>query len=211
VTDLDDRDVRAADLRLAGVPLTDIRKQLGFADRGEVIAALARARESADAALTPAEVRDLELARLDRLQMVVWQKAMKGDDAAQSRVLDLTRLRLALVGPRDDGDMVAMFDASIAALRLEDADQALVAAGRRIAAKIDAASSTGDAMSETKALYLVPHLMNVLRELGATPAAREALAKRSGGSKEATGGKLASLRAVRANEGATGTGKKRSA
>lgn len=206
----DDIASRAAELRLAGVPIGDIRRQLGLKDKAEVIDALARARADADAALTPADVRDLELARLDRLQMVVWAKAVKGDDKAQDKVLELARLRLTLVGPRDDGDMVAMYDASIAALRLEDADKALVAAGRRIAAKIDAASSTGDALSETKALYLVPHLMNVLRELGATPAARAALSKTAPG-KEDSGGKLAALRALRADETAPGKRKDRSA
>jgi hypothetical protein len=47
-----------------------------------------------------------------------------------------------------------------------------VATGRTVAGQIDSALRSGVSMERTKALDLVPHLVNVLRELGATPAAR---------------------------------------
>lgn len=200
----DERDERAAELRRAGVPLAEVRKQLGYESPAAVVDALARVRAHAVAPMSPQDVRDLELERLDRLQMVVWAKAMKGDLAAVAEVRAIGQLRLQLVGPRDDGDMLVMFNKTVAALDLPDVDAALVAAGRRIATKIDAAAESGDHVSETKALYLVPHLMTVLRELGATPAAREALKKSASvGKGDSGGGKLHALRAAR--EGAGGT------
>ena len=44
------------------------------------------------------EARDLELARLDRLQHSRWQKALDGDDAALDRVLKIMAQRRALLG-----------------------------------------------------------------------------------------------------------------
>lgn len=45
-----------------------------------------------------------------------------------------------------------------------------------IASQIDYAVTHGTGIEVTKALYLMPHLMNVLRELGATPDARGSIA-----------------------------------
>ncbi|MDK6218218.1 hypothetical protein QP201_27390, partial [Escherichia coli] len=56
-----------------------------------------------------------------------------------------------------------------------DADAAVVHTGRMIAAQIDYAVTHGTGQDGTKALYLVPHLMNVLTTLGATPQARKNL------------------------------------
>ena len=116
---------------------------------------------------------------LDRLQQAVWVKAVKGDVAAVDRVKALAELRLRIAGVASRGEsvMTEAFDDAVAALGTKAADGALVAAGRRIAERIDAAASAGDAQAETKALYLVPHLMNVLRELGRL----RRLATRSGG------------------------------
>lgn len=49
-----------------------------------------------------------------------------------------------------------------------------------MARQIDYALRHGQGQEVTKALYLVPHLMNVLRELGATPAARKQLKEYAG-------------------------------
>lgn len=100
-------------------------------------------------------------------------------------------------------DLVAAYDATVAANeQLDDVDAALVASGRTMAKRIQDAVDEGEGQEVTKALYLTPHLMNILREMGATPASREALNKdkkagETGGSnlskfRSITGGKQAS-------------------
>jgi len=91
------------------------------------------------------------------------------------------------------GDLRDAFDDSAEASSvLTAADAALVEAGRKIADRIDEAIATGEGQEVTKALYLVPHLVNILREMLATPAIRVKL----GAKKEAPSGKLGGLRAV---------------
>lgn len=60
---------------------------------------------------------------------------------------------------------------------VEDVDQALIQTGRTIADSIDKITADPDASAteKTKALYLAPHLVSILRELLATPAARKAV------------------------------------
>ena len=57
----------------------------------------------------------------------------------------------------------------------EDVDAALIEAGRSMATAIDdiVADESASASDKTKALYLTPHLVSILRELLATPAARK--------------------------------------
>lgn len=76
--------------------------------------------------------------------------------------------------------------------QVKPVDVALVESGRKLADRIDAADDL-DGEAATKAMYLVPHLLNVLKEMLATPAARKAAGLES---KESTGGKLASLRSI---------------
>lgn len=92
-------------------------------------------------------------------------------------------------------DLREAFDASVEAnsLLVSGIDSALVEAGRKIADRVDEATESGDGQEVTKALYLLPHLMNVLREMYATPKAR---IEGSVG-KEAAGGKLADVRQIR--------------
>ena len=78
----------------------------------------------------------------------------------------------------------------------EPVDVALIEAGRTIADRIDAAVAFGEGQEVTKALYLVPHMVNILRELLATPASRKA-AGASSDSVADSGGHLAKLRAVK--------------
>lgn len=93
------------------------------------------------------------------------------------------------------GDLRDGYDRSVAANRqlVGDLDDALVEAGRKVADRIDEATASGEGQEVTKALYLVPHLMNVLREMYATPAARIA----AGIGKEDARGRLAEVRQLR--------------
>ena len=85
-------------------------------------------------------------------------------------------------------------DASIEVNRhLLPEDAGLVAAARAVADRIDVAVSEADGQELTKALYLIPHVTNLLREMLATPAAR----LKAELPDEPVSGKLAQLRAIR--------------
>src|SRR5690606_33058158 len=62
------------------------------------------------------------------------------------------------------GEFRKAFDVTVAANRElhKQIDAALVEAGRKIADRVDEATSSGEGQEVTKALYLVPHMMNVL-------------------------------------------------
>lgn len=99
------------------------------------------------------------------------------------------------------GDLRKAFDSSVKASRLlTPVDAAAVEAGRQIADQIDYAVENLSGTELTKALYLTPHLMNVLKEMLATPAARRAAGLTE--KDESAGGKLAQLRSVQAKRGA---------
>lgn len=88
--------------------------------------------------------------------------------------------------------VLAAFEKTVEALPLAARDAAVIALGRTLAGTIDEADDlSGEA--RTKALYLTPHLMNVLKELLATPAARKDVATVAKGD---GGGKLGQLRGI---------------
>ena len=92
------------------------------------------------------------------------------------------------------GDLRDAFDKTVKASHLiQPVDSALLEAGRKIADRVDEVTETGDGQEITKALYLVPHMMNILREMFATPASRKAAGLDD---KETAGGKLALLRSA---------------
>lgn len=179
-----ERDQQALELRRAGVTVAVIAQRLGFRTRGQAESAIVRALGEATPSSSPRAMRDLELDRLDRLQQSLWINAAKGDVAAVDRVLALAAARLRIAAMNEtagDTPMLLAFNETVAALSdVEAVDAALVQLGRRLAAKIDAAAGNLDPTVDTKALYLTPHLMNVLAQLGATPAARKAVAAGSG-------------------------------
>lgn len=88
------------------------------------------------------------------------------------------------------------YDATIKANSelLAGVDDALVESGRAIAGRVDEAIATGEGQEVTKALYLIPHLMNVLREMHATPKSR--LDAGIAGSAKDAASKLGKLRSV---------------
>lgn len=92
-------------------------------------------------------------------------------------------------------DLSGAFEQSVAANRelVGRLDAALIESGRTIAERVDAAIESGEGQEVTKALYLVPHLMNVLREMYATPKSR----KEGGVGGEDARGKLAEVRDLR--------------
>ena len=99
------------------------------------------------------------------------------------------------------GDLRDAFDRSVEANRqlVTKVDDGLVEAGRKIADRVDEATALGEGQEVTKALYLVPHLLNVLREMQATPKAR---LEAGIGKEESGGSKLGKLRTVHGGKSA---------
>lgn len=169
----DDKDQQALRLFVAAVDLQKIRDTLGFKTTASAEAAIRRALKASRQGKDHATERDLELERIDALYRAAYPKALNGDLSAISSCNALSERRMRLLDKPDaDDGIVAAFDATVAELDTLGADAALIAAGRAVARQIDYALRHGTGQEVTKALYLVPHLMNVLRELGATPAAR---------------------------------------
>jgi hypothetical protein len=189
----DARANQALDLKRAGVPLSRIAKELGFDTLVDASNAIHEALEEVGVLLDPEQSRVLGIDRLDRLLQVHWLKAAKGDGPATGWVLKIEAERNRLIGAPPSTVMVDAYDKTIESLVVTDADTALIAGGHRLAERMDAAAGALDPEAETKAMYLMPHLMNVLRELGATPAARAAVKT----AKEDQGGKLSDLRSRR--------------
>ena len=79
-------------------------------------------------------------------------------------------------------------------------DAGLVAAARAVADRIDGAIAEESGSELTKALYLIPHVTSLLREMLATPAAR----LNAKVNKEVPGGKLGQLRIVAGGKSASG-------
>ncbi|QOP64238.1 terminase small subunit [Microbacterium phage Quenya] len=79
-------------------------------------------------------------------------------------------------------------EAAASNAHLETVDDALIEAGRTIARAIDdiTADPEASATEKTKALYLTPHLVAILRELLATPAARKQFGLAAAESKKAS-------------------------
>lgn len=140
--------------------------------------AVAGALAASRVALDQAPARILALEQVDAMHRAVWVKALRGDVAAIDRVVKLieVRERLQSEPERVQNALAEAFESSIAELpNVTKADDALVASCRQVARQIDHAVAHGTSLEATKAMYLLPHLWNGLRELGATPAARAVL------------------------------------
>ncbi len=84
-------------LRRAGATYGAIAQQLGYANRSSAHAAYARAL-AREIAPNIREVRELEAARLEQLQLGIWGKAMAGDVRAAEVVVKIMERRAKLFG-----------------------------------------------------------------------------------------------------------------
>jgi len=185
-------------LRRAGVQFDQIAEQLDLTPT-----AAKGLFDKALAAFDPALNVALEADRLDRLHRGVWPAAVGGDLQAVDRIIRISERREKVVAtPKvNDHALRNAFDTSaVTSDDLDrDVDAALMEAGRKIADRVDEAVATGEGQEVTKALYLVPHMVNVLREMLATPASRTA-AKNAAPAQPRQDGKLAQLRAIQGNK-----------
>lgn len=173
-----EREQQALELHRSGVPYPAIKERLHYRSVSEAEAAVSRARLNARTYKSMAEAREIELDRLDRLQQGMWLKAARGDEAAVDRVIALGMRRLQILAMAEEPTatpMVTAYLETVKHLKVTAIDAAAVAAGRRLAERIDASIGSLDPAAETKALYLIPHFMNVLTMLGATQEARASL------------------------------------
>lgn len=169
----DEKDQSALKLFLGGISLQAIRDKLGFKSTASAEAAIRRALEVNRRGKDRETERELELERIDSLYGKAYVQAMQGDLNAINTCNTLSERRLRILDKPDDGAAItASYEKTVMALDTATEDAAVIASGRAIARQIDYALQHGTGQEVTKALYLVPHLMNVLRELGATPAAR---------------------------------------
>lgn len=88
-----------------------------------------------------------------------------------------------------DGPLLTAFNQAVEDNQnVELVDKAIIETGRSIADAIDSitADPEASATDKTKALYLTPHLVSILRELLATPAARKQFGLSAADSKKAS-------------------------
>jgi hypothetical protein len=91
------RERRVLELRRAGVSFDQIASTVGYTARGAAHKAFMRALSRT--LVQPAqELRDLEADRLDRMQVQVWERALRGDDKAILTVLRIMERRARLLG-----------------------------------------------------------------------------------------------------------------
>ncbi|QDH92381.1 terminase small subunit [Microbacterium phage Celaena] len=105
------------------------------------------------------------------------------------------------------GKLLTAFEAAVATgtnKQVETGvDDAIIATGRSIAQAIDdiLADPSASATDKTKALYLAPHLVAILRELLATPAARKSMGIATADTKKASRLQLIKDQAKKAQQG----------
>ena len=172
-----DRRQAAQELREAGRTYRQIADELGYSSPSAARRAALAGAEQVPVDLTPALTFDAEEERLEKLAVALEPKALDGDPASVDRLLKvidaLTRVKSQRSAPAPG--MAAAFEktAEQAASdrKTRDIDASLVESGRSIARQIDVALLDPLA-NRTRVLYLIPHLLSVLREMQATPAAR---------------------------------------
>lgn len=169
----EDKDQKALRLFLGAMSLQEIRTVLNFKTVSSAEAAIRRALAANRQGKNRDTERSAELERIDALYRAAYPQAIKGDLKAIDSCNTLSERRMRILDKPDDGAAITSnYEETVAALDTTRADAAVIASGRAIARQIDYSLQHGTGQEVTKALYLVPHLMNVLRELGATPAAR---------------------------------------
>lgn len=173
-------DDRALQLFKAALSLEEIVQHTHFKSTGSVQSALRRAlNRSQRSKDDPGALRAVEVERIDSIYRAIYPAALQGDLSAIDRCMKLSEQRMRYSGEltSERTSILAQFNRTITSLEVDGdgVDAALVAAGQTIARQVDDSVRFCVGAEVTKALYLLPHLINVLNELGATPASRRAL------------------------------------
>jgi hypothetical protein len=88
---------QALELRKAGAQYADIATTLGYADASGAYRAVSRALAKLTAE-PAAELRELELLRLDRMLQAIWEQVIRGSHGAVDRALRISESRRKLLG-----------------------------------------------------------------------------------------------------------------
>ena len=91
------RRARAIELRTQGLTYKEIAAELGYANRGTVFHIVTEALDGRQVQAVD-ELRSLETARLDALQVAVWGRAMDGDVPAGQAAVRIIMARCKLLG-----------------------------------------------------------------------------------------------------------------
>jgi len=97
---------RAVELVAQGMSYEEVARAVGYGHRGRAHRALSRTLSDREVEGVD-ELRAVELARLDRLQVSIWEQAVGGDVRAVAAVVRIIELRVRLLGlgqrgPRHD-------------------------------------------------------------------------------------------------------------
>lgn len=186
---LKERKAEALTLRKAGVSPGSIAKRLGFKDGETVDRYVAEALAADMPESSVLRWQDLELARVDDLQVRLIQKLQAGEKGVERDLMKLMdyRLRLQTSRNRGPGRMVLAVEAACKDLTLTAADESAKQSALDMALMIDVALSVGTADDHRRAINAMATMRNLLNDLGASPAAREELdgIVRSGSSERA--------------------------
>ena len=98
------RRVRAVELRTTGLTYDQIAAELGYANRGTVYRLVSEALK-AQTVEAVGEHRSLEVERLDKFQVAVWQKAMDGDVSSAAVAARIIMARCRLLGLEGQGQV----------------------------------------------------------------------------------------------------------
>jgi hypothetical protein len=91
------KEMKVLDLRRAGFTFMRIAEEVGYRQASGAQRAYKRIMDR-DKPQAPDEHRWQELDRLDRLQVALWPRAMKGDDRAINTIIRLMERRASLIG-----------------------------------------------------------------------------------------------------------------
>ncbi|HTW17068.1 MAG TPA: hypothetical protein VMF51_18200 [Nocardioides sp.] len=163
------RDRNVLELRRAGVPFDVIADRLNFRDVSTAHASYLRALAGS---LPPArdEAKALEVDRLEKLQTVLWPKALKGDLKAMAQLVDVAqeRMRIISTDPLPVTDQLGPIETATAEEvdRLRTAAPALAAAALVLARVVD--EHRGDPNATATAARELRMTMSQLRGLAGT-------------------------------------------
>ena len=95
--------MRAVELKTSGCTYAQVADELGYSSRGTAYNIVAKAlREQTAEAV--ADLRDLENARLDALQVGLWDAAMTGNVRSAAAIVQIVQARVRLNGLEPTGD-----------------------------------------------------------------------------------------------------------
>lgn len=142
----------AQQMRMAGASWEEIACALGYSskDSARMVVKQARRDRSGDAE-TLEDIVDLELERLDMLQLICWRTAKDGDIKAIQTILAIMQLRMRLLGTEKKPDVHGSNTTNNTAIFIGGSEEEYKAALQRVRAAAKMPQITNGDVSEGKA------------------------------------------------------------